>query len=223
MEKYGEIPKRFTKEWWSYFWDYYKWHVIGGAVALAMIIITAVQLMSKVAYDEIVTYIGEASYSDSAVGDIADSLAEIIPDVNNNGKNDVGFQVLQMAKSASGAENPQYTAALETKKTFEIQFGEGFVFLLDKDRVDNLTATGLAEAFMPADEWMSKNKSGKANETVGTYFVKLKSNKFFSERGFETDDIYVGVRALRADEKDEADKKTLDAAINIAEYLIANS
>ena len=76
---------------------------------------------------------------------------------------------------------------------------------------------------MPADEWMSKNKSGKANETVGTYFVKLKSNKFFSERGFETDDIYVGVRALRADEKDEADKKTLDAAINIAEYLIANS
>ena len=77
MEKYGEIPKRFTKEWWSYFWDYYKWHVIGGAVVLAMIIITAVQLMSKVAYDEIVTYIGEASYSDSAVEDIAERMSEL--------------------------------------------------------------------------------------------------------------------------------------------------
>ena len=22
-EKYGDMPKRFTKKWWEYFWDYY--------------------------------------------------------------------------------------------------------------------------------------------------------------------------------------------------------
>ena len=27
-EKYGEIPPRFTRAWWNYFWYYYKWRVV---------------------------------------------------------------------------------------------------------------------------------------------------------------------------------------------------
>ena len=41
-EKYGVKPKIFTKEWWPYFWKYYKWHTIAilfvGGLAITWIV-----------------------------------------------------------------------------------------------------------------------------------------------------------------------------------------
>ena len=41
-EKYGVKPKIFTKEWWPYFWMYYKWHTIAilfvGVLAITWIV-----------------------------------------------------------------------------------------------------------------------------------------------------------------------------------------
>ena len=39
-EKYGEVPPKFTKKWWEYFWDYYKWHVIITVVAVLIASVT---------------------------------------------------------------------------------------------------------------------------------------------------------------------------------------
>lgn len=217
MEKYGEIPKRFTKEWWSYFWEYYKWHVIITVFAIAMISITAVQLISKTDYDEIVTYIGKADYSDTSVDELSAELSGAIPDVNGNGSSDVLFQVIQSSESASGAENPQYVAAFETKKNVELQMGDGIVFLMDKTQADKLVEFEMESIFIPVEEWYSEYTQGCS---YNEYFIKLESNVFFEKYGFETEDVYIGVRALRNDEKNESDKKRLDGGINIAEYLL---
>ena len=57
MEKYGTVPKRFTKAWWEYFWEYYKLHVIVSVVVISMIGISAHQLLTNPKYDVTVTYV----------------------------------------------------------------------------------------------------------------------------------------------------------------------
>ena len=46
-EKYGEVPPKFTKKWWEYFWDYYKWHVIITVVAVLIASVTIVQCATR--------------------------------------------------------------------------------------------------------------------------------------------------------------------------------
>ena len=51
-EKYGEVPPKFTKKWWEYFWDYYKWHVIITVVAVLIASVTIVQCAtSEIRYE----------------------------------------------------------------------------------------------------------------------------------------------------------------------------
>lgn len=63
-EKYGTIPKRFTKDWWSYFWDYYKVHTLVTVGIIAAIIITIIQVRSTPKYDLYVTYVGDMYLTD---------------------------------------------------------------------------------------------------------------------------------------------------------------
>ena len=44
-EKYGTIPEKFTKAWWAYYWEYYRWYVI---VPLVIIIAIGATIYSKV-------------------------------------------------------------------------------------------------------------------------------------------------------------------------------
>ena len=43
-EKYGTIPKRFTPEWWEYFWMYYKVHTIAITLVILAVAITVYQV-----------------------------------------------------------------------------------------------------------------------------------------------------------------------------------
>lgn len=219
MEKYGKIPKRFTKEWWDYFWEYYKWHVIITVSVIAMISITVVQLVTRTDYDEIVTYIGQATYPEEAVSKLSEDLSKSSPDINENGRSEVLFQVIQSASSTEN-ENPQYVAAFETKKNVELQMGEGIVFLMDKEQADKLVEFEMADIFIPVGSWCQEYSE---DDVYNEYFIKLDSNAFFKKYGFETEDIYISVRELRKDETEEKDKARFDAGISVAEYLLLKS
>ena len=65
-EKYGEVPPKFTKKWWEYFWDYYKWHVIITVVAVLIASVTIVQCATRPKYDMNVVYAGHMNYSELA-------------------------------------------------------------------------------------------------------------------------------------------------------------
>lgn len=221
MEKYGVKPKRFTKAWWEYFWDYYKWHVFIGALAIFMASITIFQLSTKIDYDAVVTFVGDVSYTDTSVNEISSAFSEIVPDINQNEKNQVQFQVLAVAESESGLENPQYTMGVETKKILEIQTGESFLFIFDTNQTEAVYANELAEGtFAHANEWLGEENMTceRASGGAGEYFVKIPNNGFFKERGFVADELYVGVRNMRDDET-QPEKK--DAAIELANYLLS--
>lgn len=219
MEKYGTIPPKFTKKWWEYFWEYYKWHVIVTAALVTMASITTYQVLNQPKYDAVVTYIGEVNnYTQTTENDVANAMKEYVADMDGNGKNDVKFQILAMPDSEKAVENVQYTAALETKKITELQMGEGFAFIVDKTQVDYLYSADLVEGvFLKTSAWADSEILN--NSETDEYFVKLSDNKFFKQCGFETDDIYIGIRELRADET-EAEQKKQTAALDIANAIL---
>ena len=89
MEKYGTVPKRFTKLWWEYFWDYYKWHTISVAFVSILILVTAVQCATQVKYDMTITVAGDKYLSEDIQSQLSGELGEVIEDCDENGERNV--------------------------------------------------------------------------------------------------------------------------------------
>ena len=72
MEKYGEVPRRFTKAWWEHFWYYYKWHTFGVIFVAVMIAISCTECAMRDKYDVTITYAGEMVFMPQTVEKIRD-------------------------------------------------------------------------------------------------------------------------------------------------------
>ena len=93
-EKYGEEPPKFTKKWWEYFWDYYKWHVIITVVAVLIASVTIVQCATRPKYDMNVVYAGHMNYSEEEINKLKEIISERISDIDGNGENSVLLSTL---------------------------------------------------------------------------------------------------------------------------------
>ena len=204
LEKYGTVPKRFTKAWWEYFWDYYKWHTLGTAFALVLIAITAVQCATRIDYDLTLTAAGNMVLSNEQSQLITDKLSEYISDADKNGENHVFLQQLTM--SSGETVDPQYEMAMSTKLTLEVAAGEGYLFLFTKEQADNYLNSGECEGmFMQVSEWADEMPADNLLSLSGgkPYAVKLSESKFLSDLGIDMSDCYLMMRLQRNDEKEE--------------------
>ena len=227
MEKYGTIPPRFSKDWWSYIWDYYKWHIIGGGVAAVLIGVTAVQCATQTHYDMTVTYAGAAGCTDEAQARVSEIFQETVGDVNGNGKKEVLFQALKLSSSEDQVQDAQYEMAMQTKLMLEIQAGESFLFLFSPERAEQMFANDGAEGFfVPVSEWYSGTLS-EEEQTAGSmtgYAVCLKAPAVLENAGFDCGEVYLAIRNLRSDEEKEKNlenaKQQQQASIQAATMLV---
>ena len=87
-EKYGTIPKRFTKAWWEYFWCYYKWHTIATAFVLFVIGSTIHSCVTAEKFDLNIVHMGNMSFGDDNGTAVELALEEFIDDIDQKqGKN----------------------------------------------------------------------------------------------------------------------------------------
>lgn len=226
MEKYGKVPKKFTKEWWEWFWTYYKIHTCAAVIVGAAVAITVYQAKTKIDYDLYISYIGTHTTADGQSDAIKASFAEVVPDVNENGKSEVQFTVItdltDETSASLGGKVAEYTAATETKKTVELQMGDSFVFIISKNQMDRWYEHGLAEdAFVKSEEWLTAQNAEKPEGEANEYFVKLCKNNPLSNAGFaEDEELYVAVREIREDEDGEKAEKIQKAAFSAADYAV---
>lgn len=227
MEKYGQIPKRFTAAWWDYIWYYYKWHILGTLFALSLIGITAVQCANKIDYDIVVTYIGEAYCGEEARSALEADMAAKVGDINQNEKEEVFFQPIILSAAGQQPTDPQYEMAMQTKMNLELQAGEAMLYCFSPERANALMATDAFDGyFVPVSEWAKaplrpeQEVEGRANG----YMACIKENTYFEPLGFVSGDIYLAVRVLRADEQKEKKidfyNQRMNASIELANQLL---
>lgn len=202
-EKYGEIPKKFTKAWWEYFWYYHKWHVLGTAFVVFCIVITAVQCATKPQYDFTVIYGGEISFENEASQTVVDALQPFAEDIDGNGEAAVQFIPMTIT-GMTGQE--QYDYALQTKLDLSLQDDCTFLFLFGKAQLETMINRNYVEnIYLPVSEWgfpiaedmeLIEGKEGVA------YAVDLTNSKYLKEKGVYCKEVYATLRQnLKTDEE----------------------
>jgi hypothetical protein len=220
-EKYGVIPPKFTKEWWSYFWTYYKWHVIVPLLIIIGVTVTVVQRVNSPKYDLTVTYNGTKTYSDEEANALTEIMNGYIDDVDGNGEKSVYFQQLVFSDSQT---EPQYNYAIQTKLMLEFQNDCSFIFIMDDQTVSGLINSSATEGvFVPVSEWAQSDVDSELlypqyPEGCEAYAVNLKNSKILKEKGIPCNNIYVALyRNNKTDEENtaafESSKRILNALI----------
>ncbi len=207
MEVYGVKPKRFTKEWWGYFWDYYKWHTIAVLGAALVIGYSAVQCATATKYDLQVDYISEQPILVEQQTALTELIKANIDDVHNNDSIDAFVLALNVVET----KDTQMNQALQSKVMLEQAFSESFAFILSKKFSD----------YYAQSEIFEENTLWAGEKSDGGFYVSLENCSTLAEMGMDTSNLYVAVRKLRKDEmKDEIKIAEQANAVKFAQSLI---
>ncbi len=218
-EKYGTVPDRWTKDWWAYFWDYYKWHTIAIAAVVIAIAATVVQYVTRDKYDMIATYSGYKIYSEEETDRLQSALSQYTEDIDGNGEKSVFFQGLTFM-GTQGAE--EYDYAIQSKLDLQFVDDTSYLFLYDGKVLEMMAGrASVSEQYTPVEDWadtevddslLYKSEDGKA------YAVKLDNSALLQQNNVYHDDLYVLVRQNYSDKE----KNTLayESAVRIANELI---
>ncbi len=210
MEVYGVKPKMFTKEWWGYFWYYYKWHTLGGAFAAFLIITSCVQCATQTKYDLQIDFISEYGLLQETEDALTAIVAENIEDVTQNGVNEAFVLSLNMGET----QDVQMMQAMQTKLMIEMGYSEGYVFIMTKQYADMITENEVLEK---TEVWAGD----KANDG---YVISLANNKALANIGIDAagQDLYIGVLKMKDDQKEEELAcARYQNGIKFAQYLVS--
>lgn len=215
-EHYGVVPKRFTKEWWPYYWMYYKWQTMGAAFVLVLITVTLVQCATKEEYDVIVNYIGETYFEPETVEGIESALEPLIEDVDGNGENNVFFQQLTLTNTA-GSEEIDYT--IQVKHDVEMTNNTSYLYMYDKAEAELMLGRESADdVYLPVGDWCDTIDVEAADGSDAVLYsgsgtplaVLAEESAFLKDAGMDTTGLYITVKKNYSDEE-----------INLAAYRSA--
>ncbi len=211
MEYYGEKPKKFTKEWWPYFWDYYKWHTIVIVATVLAVVVTVVQVKSQEKYDASLVTVGKIVFTDEVRDQVKSKIDMAIDDVDENGTKSVLIEQLPFSMDD---EDAQYASAMLMKYELKLQTDESFAFLCDKEQMERtLSGSETAECFAPLDEWLTEDVNEEDIYTFNgkAYAVNLKNSKILNDAGMNGDNFYAVLRYNYKPQEPELEKQFANA------------
>ncbi len=209
MEVYGTKPERFTKEWWGYFWYYYKWHTAFCAFVAIIVLISCVQCATRTEYDLNITYVSEYGLDTERENRLIELAQKNVQDVTENGKNEVFVLNFYMG------ENRDFTMlqAYNTKLVLEPSYTESYVFIMTKKYAEE----------MAKYEFLEKTEVWAGDKANDGYTVSIAECDALSEIGIDAkgEELYVGVVKIREKEsKSELERERYKNGVAFAQYLI---
>lgn len=218
-EHYGVKPKIFTREWWPYYWMYYKWHTIIIGFFAVCTVSFIVQCATKIKYDLNVVYAGEYYFDSEITGKLAEEIAKVSLDADGNGEVNVFVEQLNFSKSNAQAEL-NYT--LQVKHDVEMTQETYMLYIYDKDQAElMLGREGASDLYSAVSDWTDLNidEDRLLRTDDGTArAVSLEGNEFLEGIGMDASDLYIAVRNIGQDKA--AEKKAHESAVNAANLIL---
>lgn len=218
MEKYGKIPPRFTKAWWEYFWEYYKWYVLGVVFVIFMSCVWLFQCTHRVKYDMNIVYAGHDTYTETQQQQLCSLAKEYVPDIDGNGEVNIYFQPLVFSDKAGQEE---YDYAVQTKLDLTFVDDYYYVYLMDEvEAALYMQRDTIADIFEPVSEYadVSAAETLKGSDGSTPYAVRLTDSAALKELGIEGDRLYLMIRR-NINPDNEKDIKSHDGAIAFAKAI----
>ena len=221
-EKYGSVPPRFSKEWWDYFWTYYKGYVIAIVFVIILTVVTVVQKVNSPRYDITLTYAGPLSFSDECVEIITDELSPMCEDVDGNGEKALRFSELTMNPSEA-----EYSVVMEQKLYLSIAVEDIYLYILEGEA--SLPYIGDSpddSGFLEVKEWCKRDIPEDKLFTHNDYAYGINVSecevfrRISEEYGADFSNTYLFVRyAPREDQKEQVEG--FKAAKKLATELVS--
>lgn len=207
-EKYGTVPPRFSKEWWEYFWTYYKGYVIAIVFVLILTVVTIVQKVTSPRYDLTLMYAGPLAFSDECVETITDELSPLCEDVDGNGEKALRFSELNISPA-----DIEYSSVMEQKLYLTIAVEDVYLYILEAEAsLPYLGETPEDSGFLEVTKWCKKDipKDKLFSHNGYDYGINLSECELFSRisKEFNADfsNTYLFVRyAPREDQKEQVE------------------
>lgn len=220
-EVYGVKPKKFTKEWWPYFWMYYKWHTILIGFFSICTIIFVTECAMKVKYDLNVVYAGSGYYDTKVTEALAEGIKDVTLDADGNGKINVWVEQINFSKG--GAQN-ELDMNMQAKHDVEMSIETYRLFLYDKAEAETMLGReDTALMYTPVSDWAEAMPEDDmllcgADDNV-PYMVNLKGSAALAEAGMNDSDIYVAV--CRTSSKKELAQNAYKSAVAAANLMVS--
>lgn len=217
-EKYGTIPPKFTREWWKYFWDYYKVHTIVTVILVAAVALTVYSKVTAPKYDLTLCYAGASVLNEQTEEAIRKEASKITPDVNESGDSLCDFY--QMSFPVDDLKD-EFAMAMHTKMQLSLAGDEIYLYILDKSHLEFYATEKLDHCpFAPLKNWLGKDykfsRYSVEGEEVG---ISLEGNQFLEKNGIDSSDKYLVMRYYPREDQ----KKQLDgykAAVKLANSIL---
>lgn len=209
MEVYGEKPKKYTKDWWSYIWLYYKWHIIGTVFAIFMVVTTLNQCANRPRYDLQITAVTENELYISQIDAMERFAGEIVSDATGNGEKEIYIMPIHMSEQSDAAT----IQAGYAQFTVEMSMPESYVFIMSPRYTEAVLDSGILES---TDVW-----AGGA-ESDG-YLVSLKDNEMLKAFGIDSsaNEYYLGVvKLFEKNMENELEKARYENGVRFARGLL---
>lgn len=194
MEKYGTIPPKFTKQWWSYFWDYYKIHTISICAAAVLIGTTVYQCATQTKYDLSVSYIGTQDITEEQEAKLSEIIKPEIDEITGNDEIDIDYMTYPINPNNTDKSASEYEYAMQMKYTAELQAGTTDLYIMSRDNAE-LNKT-YADCFTDISELTDSADDVLTDDSGRAYAVSLKNSRALKEAGIDSSDMYLSLRLL---------------------------
>lgn len=208
-EKYGEVPKRYTKAWWEYFWEYYKWHTIVILTVIAVAAVCIYQAVTNPEYYFNISYAGDFYLTDEQEAKLSEKLSSLVEDKE-------GFDGIALNQVAfvEGNEDPQALYTKVTRLQLEVTNEETMIYLFDGDKAKYyIESDSMDDAFLEVGEWVGSDIS--EDRLIGkdekAYAIRLDDSEFLSECGIDSQELYIALRNHTPEENEKLAEKISDA------------
>ncbi len=218
-EVYGVKPKKFTKEWWPYYWMYYKWQTIGVLIAALMIIVTVVQCATKEKFDLVINYAGTGYIPPEVLSQMEAELEPSIIDCDGNGEKNIFVQEFNF-QNKPGSEESDY--AMQTKHDVELSNDNSYLYIYDKDELELMLDREFAsDTYTEVHEWAGEDiddgRLAYSDDGVACA-VSVDGSELFHKLGIRSENMYIAVKRKNSDEG--LNKSAYESAVKAAKIIL---
>ncbi len=220
MEKYGTIPKKFTKAWWEYFWEYYKLHTIITLFVIFMISSLIYSNVTRTRYDMYVSYVGTSPFFDISREYFEELLVPVTEEITENDKIDISFDTYSFDASAEqDPANAEMVSAMTMKFMAELEAGDCYLYFITKGNLEGYY--GLTDGMADVSLYAEGAENVYTDENGRACAISLAGNEKLTKAGIDCSDLYLAVRSLyERDKKDENKTKIYENSLKIAEFIV---
>lgn len=220
MSKASEIYlKPFSKKWWENIWYYYKWYVLGGILALALLVFFLAECVFSVQPDFTITYMGGLEgMGQIQAFELEDRFAAVTKDIDNDGQTKAKFNIIYLDKDTGSEE----MAGMYNMADIEMAGGDSVVFLFAEAFLDRYSDYGFRDLTEYANEFGIDESLLKRYDDGSVYAIEMSQNPIFTQlESIKTEGLYLALRPLRPNDKTQWQADNYENGIQMARYIIS--